>query len=230
MRIESTYAFPAEIDRVYAALTDPDELRRIIPGCERLIQFGPPESDGGSNLEARLRLGPGQAVYTAAGALERLRRPTHLGLVAEGAGPTGTFTLRGSIDLVAQDGHTLGASVWDLTAPGLPTEEARLLEDGAGARLVEAVCERLAGRLRSERMNGEGAIDPLPVLRADTRRGKVILLPEEPPASARTRIGPLLRAGAWAGAGLLVGVAILAIGAGIARRWGGPPGASPEGA
>jgi carbon monoxide dehydrogenase subunit G len=224
MRIESTYAFSAAIERVYAALTDPDELRRIIPGCERLIQFGPPADAGGASLEARLRLGPRQGVYTAAAALERVRQPTRLGLVAEGAGPMGPFTLRGSIDLVAQNGHTLGAFVWDLTAPGLPDEETRHLDDGAGTRLLEAACERLASRLRSERMNGDGQIDPLPILRADTRRGKIILLTEEPPAAPMgARLSPMVRASVWAGAGLLVGVAIIALGAGIARRWGGPP-------
>jgi hypothetical protein len=71
-------------------------------------------------------------------------------------------------------------------------------------------------------MNGEGQIDPLPILRADTRRGKIILLPEEPRAPLGARLSPMVRAGVWAGAGLLVGVAIIALGAGIARRWGGP--------
>jgi hypothetical protein len=37
------------------------------------------------------------------------------------------------------------------------------------------------------------------------------------------RLSPMVRASVWAGAGLLVGVAIIALGAGIARRWGGPP-------
>ena len=62
MRIEGTHTFSAPIARVFAILTDPDTLQQVIPGCERLIQFGPPDADGAVALEARVRFGPGSSV------------------------------------------------------------------------------------------------------------------------------------------------------------------------
>jgi carbon monoxide dehydrogenase subunit G len=221
MRVESTYAFLAQIERVFASLTDPDVLRQIIPGCERLIQLGPPEEDGAITCEARIRGGPEDAVYTLEGTIERLSRPTHLGLSAHGQGPDGPLTLRGSLDLVSQNDHTVAAYVWDLAMPGQAEDGPRRCREADAATYAQEVCERLAGTLHTGRENGDGVGDALPVLRADTRRGKIILLPPEPPnASLAARLRPLVRGVAWAGAGLLAGLAAIVVAATIVRRWG----------
>lgn len=220
MRIESTYTFPAPIERVFGALIDADVLGEIIPGCERLIQLGPAAADGTSVLEARLHLGPDAELYTAAVTVERLLRPTHLGLSVRGQGVHGPFTIRGSLDLVAQDERTVGAYVWDVEARGLPPQQRRMLEEGAGSRFMQSVCDRLAAALRTTAPESDGLADALPVLRADTKRGKIILLPPEPPvAPVAARVRPLLIGSAWAGAGLVVGLAAIGVAAAIIRRW-----------
>jgi carbon monoxide dehydrogenase subunit G len=222
MRIESTCTFPTPIEDVFAAVVDADVLATIIPGCERLIQLGPTTPDGTTVLEARMHLGPDDDLYTATVTIERLLRPTHLGLSVRGQSVHGAFTVRGSLDLVAQDEHTVGAYVWDIEARGLPAPLRRRLEAGAGTRFMQTVCDRLAGALRSTSPESNGLADAPPVLRADTRRGKIMLLPPEPPeALAATRLRPLLLGAAWAGAGLLVGLAAMGAAAAIIRRWGG---------
>jgi carbon monoxide dehydrogenase subunit G len=57
MEITGSHTFRAPVARVFSLLLDPDLLASAIPGCERLIQFGPPDAEGATQLEARLRAG-----------------------------------------------------------------------------------------------------------------------------------------------------------------------------
>jgi uncharacterized protein len=221
MRVESTYNFPAPIERVFTAVTDPDVLRQIIPGCERLIQLGPSETDGTLTCEARVRVGPDQALYTVSGTIEPQRPPAHLTLNLRAQGPHGDVTLRGSLDLAPQDGRTVAAYVWDVDTRVPDGGEARAPDEAAAPRLAQEACERLETRLRAGDHGEVSLADALPVLRADTARGKIILLPPEPPPGPlRQRLRPALRGAAWAGAGLLAGLAAIAVAAAIIRRWG----------
>lgn len=172
MRIEGTYTFPATIERVFAALMDPDVLGRALPGCERILQFGPAAADGASSFEVRLRPEPGAGVYTVRIIGVAARRPAHLRVDVRGRGPQGLVTGSGLIDLVAQDEFTVGAYVFDVAA-ALPfanqrTAEHEPAEQGSGhrstiagvpegrareavgtaQRFARATCERLADVLR----------------------------------------------------------------------------------
>jgi hypothetical protein len=55
MEITGSQTFLAPAERISSLLLDPDLLAAAIPGCERLIQFGPPDADGAIHLEARVR-------------------------------------------------------------------------------------------------------------------------------------------------------------------------------
>ena len=57
MEITGSQTFRAPAERISSLLLDPDLLAAAIPGCERLIQFGPPDADGATHLEARIRSG-----------------------------------------------------------------------------------------------------------------------------------------------------------------------------
>ncbi|HEY7021213.1 MAG TPA: hypothetical protein VH349_08850 [Ktedonobacterales bacterium] len=57
MEITGSHTFRAPVERISSLLLDPDLLAAAIPGCERLIQFGPPDADGATHLEARVRSG-----------------------------------------------------------------------------------------------------------------------------------------------------------------------------
>ena len=220
MRIEGTYQFDSPIEEVFAALTDPDTMRKVIPGCERLIQLGPPDVDGTILSEARIRLRPSGALYTVEGAIERLRKPSHIRLNLKAHGPLGTLGLHGSVDLVARDERTVAAYVWDLDIHEVPDVARRELESGAGTEFVQQVGADLAAKLRATDDHSFGMSDALPVLRADSARGKIILLPAEASSEpVAIRFRPLLRRGLWAAAGLVVGLGTLAVAVSILRRW-----------
>ncbi len=57
MEITGSQTFRAPAERISSLLLDSDLLAAAIPGCERLIQFGPPDADGATLLEARMRSG-----------------------------------------------------------------------------------------------------------------------------------------------------------------------------
>jgi carbon monoxide dehydrogenase subunit G len=219
MRIEGTYMFEASAERVFAALLDPDVLRQVIPGCERLIQFGPADEDGAYGFEARVRPGAESGVYTTSGAVERARKPSHLALSLHAQGPAGAVPLRGTLDLVAQDGRTVAAYAWDVDLRGVPDARDEDLRPAA-ERYAREICERVAARLRADRPERNGLAEALPLLRADSARGKIVLLPPEPPETLASRLSPASRAAIWTAAGLAAGLAGFAVAASIVRRWG----------
>ena len=57
MEITGSQTFRAPVERISSLLLNPDLLASAIPGCERLIQFGPPDAEGATHLEGRIRSG-----------------------------------------------------------------------------------------------------------------------------------------------------------------------------
>lgn len=213
MRIEGTYTFPAPIEQVFSALTHPDILSQVIPGCERLVQLGPANDGHPPVYELRLRRGPGAEVYTLTLTLTSVQEPKHLRADLDGRGPDGPFSGHGLVDLVQKDSQTLAATVWEVKAPvlaGLPAERRTTWNETA-ERFAVTVRDRVTGALR------EAAHKPDSVRHLKTPRGRVVILP----ASA-ARLAPerqrQLRLAAWIGGGLLVGLAAIAMIVGLARR------------
>jgi carbon monoxide dehydrogenase subunit G len=219
MRIEGTYTFTASAERVFEALADPDVLRRVIPGCERMIQFGPADDEGRYHFEARVRPAADGGVYTTAGSVERVRRPSHLTVSVAAQGPAGTVPLHGTLDLVTQDDRTVAAYAWDVDTSSLGPSVNGDLRLSA-ERYAREICERIAASLRADRPELDGIAEALPLLRADSARGKIVLLPPEPRETLTTRLSPAMRGALWTAAGLAAGVVVIAAGVSIVRRWG----------
>src|ERR1044072_3149678 len=103
MKIEGTHQLSAKRERVYQVLTDPEVLRRCIPGCERL------EKTGENTYAVTLRAGGGsiKGVFTGNVRLEDLRPPEHYRLVVDRKGQPGFLKGTGDLDLEEQAGETL---------------------------------------------------------------------------------------------------------------------------
>ena len=229
MRIEGTYTFPATIERVFVALMDPDVLERALPGCERMLQFGPVAADGAASFEARLRPAPGASVYTVRIDGIVARRPTHLRLELRGRGPRGPVTGSGLIDLVAQDEFTVGAYVFTLEAEGVPAEGAREAQ-AAGQRFARSVCERLATAIwppedserREEAQLAPGRGARRGGLVARTARGRIVALPPAPSVSPLSaNAGAWMERVGWMATGMVLGMAALGLLVGLSRLLGG---------
>ncbi|MFI5272241.1 MAG: SRPBCC family protein [Ktedonobacterales bacterium] len=217
MRIDGTYLFPAPVERVFAALLDPDASARAIPGVERLIQLGPRDASG-ITFKAWLRDGDGLSVVTWH--LVPVRQPAHLRLTLYGHVPAGPLSGSGILDLVAQEDHTRGAYALELDAP-----------DGVAATLdafARALCDRLARQTYTPPAlieEPDAAADavahlPLPVSNGAhsivTPRGRIVGLraTSATPVDARY----WAQRAVWMGAGLALGLAAVSLALAVAHR------------
>lgn len=216
MRIEGTYTFPAPIEQVYSALTHPDILSQVIPGCERLAQLGPTAEGRPAIYELRLRRGPGADVYSVTMVLNTTQAPAHLRADLDGRGPDGPFRGHGLIDLVQQEGHTVVASDWEVKSPVLAGQmgERRIAWNEAAEQFAGAVRDRAIKAMRG------AATSAAEVRHLTTPRGRVVVLPRSngqlPPA---LQVG--LRRAIWIGGGMLVGLAAIGALVAVARRLSG---------
>ena len=233
MRIEGTATFPATAERVFAALVTPATLARAIPGCERLIQLGPTTPDETTTFEVRVR-GSDGGVATVALQVTRARRPEYLRVDLHSQGPQGAVAATGRIDLVEQEGRTIGAYVWDVAprpsdALGAISGEgqahstpASVITQEAGQVLAGVICERLAQTLRAETSGESNGASPLPHLHAETAHGQIIELPDERGLGAGDQSRNIwVQRTLWMGTGLLAGLSAIGLVLAAARWFAG---------
>jgi carbon monoxide dehydrogenase subunit G len=201
MEITGSQTFRAPAERIASLLLDPDLLAAAIPGCERLIQFGPPDADGATHLEARVRSG----------------EPTTTRIVQ--------ITLRSDADAIKADlnwhGDAAGANqareancelrfdTWDDTTAGAWTFHAEpapenLTEDAVGG-FVEALCANLDATLE-----GRGQ----PPAQGDISAGNELFVRTPYGTITMERREPVW--GGWVRTAALVGGVALAVGGMIA--------------
>lgn len=242
MRIEDSYSFPAAPEQVFAALADADTLAAAIPGCERLIQFGPPASDGATHYEARLRLH--DAVYIADLIVIPEPGVHRLRITLDGRGPGGAFAGNGSLSLTPSEPaadepvQTIGTYTLDLQEPpDLSEVQLTALANGTGRLFACALCDQLAENLRErdtehpegtarepaddEAGEGDATEERLRaqrverLMRTETPYGEIVAVPRR----STEPFSPLwFQYTAGMLAGLAVGISIIALTAATLRR------------
>jgi carbon monoxide dehydrogenase subunit G len=146
MKIEGTHVVRAKRERVYQALTDPEVLRRCIPGCERL------EKTGENAYAVTLRAGVGsiKGVFTGTVRLEDLRPPAHYRLVVEGKGQPGFLKGSGDIDLAEQNGGTLIKYQGDVQVGGTIASVGQRMIQGAAKMMASQFFTAIEAEARTE--------------------------------------------------------------------------------
>ena len=134
MKIEGTHEINAPRERVYALLTDPEVLRRCIPGCESLEKT---ESD---TYAATMKAGVGMIKGTFKGnvKLEDMRPPEHYRLAVDGKGAPGFVKGTGDFDLEEKDGATLIRYAGEMQVGGTIA--------GIGQRMIQGAAKMMASR------------------------------------------------------------------------------------
>ena len=134
MKIESTQELHASRNRVYSALTDPEVLRRCIPGCESL------EKTAEDTYSATLKAGVGSIKGTFKGEvrLEDMRPPEHYRIVVEGKGAIGFAKGSADFDLEEKDGLTVIKYSGELQIGGTIA--------GVGQRMIQGAAKMMASR------------------------------------------------------------------------------------
>ena len=148
MKIEGTHEINAPRERVYALITDPEVLRRCIPGCESL------EKTGEDSYAAIMKAGVGMIKGTFKGnvKLAEMRPPEHYRLEVDGKGGPGFVKGTGDFDLEAKDGATLIKYAGEMQVGGTIA--------GIGQRMIQGAAKMMASRfftaLEAEAITFEG--------------------------------------------------------------------------
>jgi hypothetical protein len=134
MDITGRYRIAAPRDLVWAALNDPEVLRRCIPGCQSLEQKSPTEMAA----KVALKIGPISATFTGAVTLEDLNPPASYVIVGQGQGGAAGFAKgRALVELSETDG---GETELAYTAKAEVGGKLATL----GGRLIQATSKKLA--------------------------------------------------------------------------------------
>src|SRR6266849_2696777 len=133
MKIDGTHEINAPRERVYALITDPEVLRRCIPGCESL------EKTGEDTYAAIIKAGVGMVKGTFKGSvkLAELRPPEHYRLEVDGKGGPGFVKGTGDFDLEEKDGATLIRYAGEMQVGGTIAGIGQRMIHGAERRQVE---------------------------------------------------------------------------------------------
>src|SRR2546425_12273289 len=134
MKIDGTQKLRAPRAQVYALLTDPEVLRRCIPGCESL------EKTDENSYAATLKAGVGAIKGTFKGnvRLEDMRPPEHYRIVVDGKGGPGFVKGSGDFDLQESEGATLIKYAGEMQVGGAIA--------GIGQRMIEGAAKMMASR------------------------------------------------------------------------------------
>lgn len=148
MELQGETLIAAPRERVWAALNDPDVLRRCIDGVESLDKVGDNRFEGKLNA----KVGPVRASFTGGVDLQNLDPPNRYTIVGEGKGGVAGFA-KGSADVTLAD-ETLsdGGTGTRLTYVARSTVGGKLAQ--LGARLIEGTARSYAetffARLKTE--------------------------------------------------------------------------------
>ena len=141
MDMSGDVRIPASQERVWAALNDPDTLRRAIPGCEELTKV----SDTELEAVARAKIGPVSARFKGKVTLSDLQPPNGYTLSGEGSGGAAGFA-KGQAEVRLRpdgDGTILRYTV-KATVGGKLAQIGQRLIDGAAKKMADDFFEQFS--------------------------------------------------------------------------------------
>ena len=131
MKLSSTYTLDAPREKVFAAITDPAVLQRVIDGCEKMVKTGE------DSYDAHLKLGLGgiKGTYVGKVQLKDKNPPESYTLVIEGKGGPGFVKGVARVQLTDKGGQTELRCEADAQVGGLIA--------AIGSRLIEATAKKM---------------------------------------------------------------------------------------
>ena len=126
----------APIDKVWAALNDPDMLKACIPGCEMLDK----KSEKGLSATVALKIGPIKARFNGEVELKNLKPPYSYTIFGEGKGGIAGFA-KGGADVTLT---VIGPNETVLTYVAKADVGGKIAQ--LGSRLIQSTSKKLAGQ------------------------------------------------------------------------------------
>lgn len=134
MKVEGTQTIGSPRPRLWQLITDPQVLRRCVPGCESL-EAAP---DGAYKMTLKAGIGAIKGVYQGTIRLEEVREPEHYKMVVEGKGSTGFVKGAGTLDLADRGGETLVTYAGDVSVGGTIAS--------VGQRMIQSSAKMMTGQ------------------------------------------------------------------------------------
>ena len=142
MQMNDSQRIPASKAKVWAALNDPEILRRCIPGCQSLEMASPTEM----TATVVLKVGPVKATFSGKVTLTDIDAPNGYRIVGEGAGGVAGFAKGGAKVRLEEEapGVTLHYEA-DAQIGGKLAQLGSRLIDSTSRKLAASFFENLAG-------------------------------------------------------------------------------------
>jgi uncharacterized protein len=135
MQMNDIQSVPASRDQVWAALNDPEILRKCIPGCQSLEMISPTEM----TATVVVKLGPVKATFTGKVSLSDLDPPNGYRISGEGSGGVAGFAKGGATVKLESPSEDVTNLAYHVDAQ-IGGKLAQL-----GGRLIDSTAKKLAG-------------------------------------------------------------------------------------
>jgi carbon monoxide dehydrogenase subunit G len=134
MDFNGRYFIPAPVEAVWAAVNDPEILKRCIPGCEQL------EKTSATDFAAvaTLKIGPLKATFRGKVSLSDLEPPLRCKLTGEGQGGVAGFAKgHADVELAPESGGTVLSYMARASVGGKLAQIGQRLIDGAAKQIAD---------------------------------------------------------------------------------------------
>jgi uncharacterized protein len=140
MKLEGAYDVPAPRQKVYEAFQDPKQLKKAIPGCEKLEAIGPDE------YKATMKVGVGGVKGTFEGKvrLSDKKPPEAYTMAVEGSGGPGFIRGQAVITLAEAGEGTRVSYAADLQVGGLIASVGQRMLGGVSKMMADKFFNKMS--------------------------------------------------------------------------------------
>ena len=146
MKLAGQYILPAPPAKVWALLTDPNRLAKLLPGCERL------DPDGPDRFKAAVKFGIAAISGKYAGAIEFAEKnpPNSMRMKLSGKGIPGFVDGVGHIELAEKGGQTELRYTGEAQVGGMIASVGQRMIEGAARKIVDQFFAAASEELKKE--------------------------------------------------------------------------------
>jgi uncharacterized protein len=146
MKLAGQYILPAPPTKVWALLTDPNRLAKLLPGCERL------DPDGPDRFKAAVKFGIAAISGKYAGTIEFAEKnpPNSMRMKLSGKGIPGFVDGVGHIELTEKGGQTELRYTGEAQVGGMIASVGQRMIEGAARKIVDQFFAAASEELKKE--------------------------------------------------------------------------------
>jgi carbon monoxide dehydrogenase subunit G len=145
MKLEGRHILPAPPDKVWALLTDPQRLAKLLPGCERL------DPDGPDRFKAAVKFAIAAISGKYTGTLEFAdKKPPHsMRMKLSGKGIPGFVDGEGQVELAEKNGQTELHYSGQAQVGGMIAAVGQRMIEGVARKIVDQFFADAAAELKN---------------------------------------------------------------------------------